>query len=140
MRLTPSTDYSKRKNRPARDFRRHPLKGSILFMLVVLTSIILGAISSDSLKDLKANLTLVRHPEFASTLFDPNDLPTINLDIKFKYYSKIVEKRREALAMDLLVASDEDFVPGKITYQGETADCKIRLTKIFSCPSGFHHV
>lgn len=127
MRLSPSTDYSKRENRPAHDFRGHPLKGSILFVLVVLTSIIFGAFSSDSLKDLKANLTLVRHPEFASTLFDSNDLPTINLDIKFNYYSKIVKKRREALAMNRLVASDEDFVPGKITYQGETTDCKIRL-------------
>ena len=51
----------------------------------------------------------------------------MRLDIKFKHLSKIEQKRQEALKRDQLISSDADFVPGKISTQENSLDCKLRL-------------
>jgi len=86
---------------------------------------------------LKANFVLALHPEGTAALFSENDLGEIRLEMKFKHFQKIEHKRREALektygwvrggAMRRLVASDEDFVPAKISAEGKSVDCKVRL-------------
>jgi len=76
---------------------------------------------------MKANYVLVRHSEVAPALFTKNDLEEVRLDVKFKHFQKIKEKRRQALNRGLLEASSEDFVPGKITSGDESIECKLRL-------------
>ena len=51
----------------------------------------------------------------------------ISIDIKFKDFQKIVQKRNEAMAYGLLVASDADYVPATVTYDNRTVNVKMRL-------------
>jgi hypothetical protein len=49
------------------------------------------------------------------------------LDVKYKHYSKLAEKRAEAMASFHLEATDDDYVPAEIRYRDETLDARIRL-------------
>lgn len=76
---------------------------------------------------LKANFVLLAHPEFIPSILTENNFEEVQLDIKFKHFSKIEQKRKEALMRDQLVSSDADFVPGKISADELSFDCKLRL-------------
>jgi hypothetical protein len=54
-------------------------------------------------------------------------IPRLNIDIKFKHMQKLRAKRERALASDMLVKADDDYVPGKIRLQGEKYKIKLRL-------------
>ena len=51
----------------------------------------------------------------------------IYIDIAFKDYEQIADKRQEALERGVIISSGEDFVPAKITYDNQQYDAKIRL-------------
>jgi hypothetical protein len=52
----------------------------------------------------------------------------IALDVKFKHMHEIHEKRSRAIASKVLVTSDEDFLPGRIDSDGQTATIRLRLS------------
>ena len=61
-------------------------------------------------------------------LYQDNGLPTLTIDLKFKYYRQMLEKRDEALKIGILQTSDEDFVPATIALNnGPKLDMKMRL-------------
>ena len=108
--------------------KRYRISGLALLGLMGLAGMAGGFLALSNLPGfLKANFILARHPEVASTLFVENDLEAVRLDVKFKHFRKIEEKRREALRRGLLEASREDFVPGEITSGGRTLECRLRL-------------
>ena len=100
-----------------------------MLLLIAGTATVAGILLalSDLPGYLKANFVLVKHPEAIPALFADNDLDEIRLDVKFKHFSKIEQKRKEALERDLLISSDADFVPGKISSTKQSFDCKLRL-------------
>ena len=51
----------------------------------------------------------------------------ITIDIKTSDFQKLSYKREIALAQDVLICSEEDYVPAKIQHNGETVDVKLRL-------------
>ena len=55
------------------------------------------------------------------------EVETIHLDIKFKHYRKLEQKREAAFEEGILITSDDDYVPAEIRYQGRTIKVKIRL-------------
>lgn len=61
-------------------------------------------------------------------LYQDNGLPTLTIDLKFKYYREMLEKRDEALRVGILQTSDNDFVPATIALNnGRKMDSEIRL-------------
>jgi hypothetical protein len=104
--------------------RRLTFRISVLFLFV---GLLLGVISTEPLKNLKANLSLLIESETVKVLTEENDLPTFDLDIKYENFSRIAQKRNEAIKLNALISSDDDFVSAKITHVGKTTECKLRL-------------
>ena len=71
------------------------------------------------LKSMARNITTGR--------FAAPDLPVLMLDIKFKNWQKIVDKRNQALREGKLQAGDDDYVKAQIRYDDHTAKVKMRL-------------
>ncbi len=57
----------------------------------------------------------------------PVDVPQFVVDIDFKSFQKLQEKREQALQRGLLVTGENDFVPAKIRHEGKTTKVKVRL-------------
>jgi len=55
------------------------------------------------------------------------DLPEVYIDIKFKHFRKLQEKRQESLQRGVLITTEGDYVPAKIRHEGRTVKVKIRL-------------
>jgi hypothetical protein len=61
-------------------------------------------------------------------LYENNGLPTLYIDLKFKYYQQLLAKRDEAIKIGVLQTTDADFVPATVHLQdGPELDSKIRL-------------
>ncbi len=61
-------------------------------------------------------------------LYENNGLPTLYIDLKFKYYRQMLEKRDEALKVGILQTTDDDFVPATVALNdGTKMDADIRL-------------
>jgi hypothetical protein len=61
-------------------------------------------------------------------LYENNGLPTLYIDLKFKYYRQMLEKRDEALKVGILQTTDDDFVPATVALNdGTKMDAIIRL-------------
>lgn len=61
-------------------------------------------------------------------LYLDNGLPTLYIDLKFKYYQQLLDKRAEALEIGVLQTTDADFVPCTLHLQdGPELDAKLRL-------------
>lgn len=72
--------------------------------------------------------SLVGEPTIAiNALLNAPEIPTINIDMKFKSYNQIEKKRERSLQRGVLLASDDDFVPAEIRFQGKTIKVKMRL-------------
>ena len=56
-----------------------------------------------------------------------NNLPRLKIDIKFKHYNKIKDKRKEAFKVGILTQQSSDYVPAKIRFQNNTIKAKLRL-------------
>ena len=65
---------------------------------------------------LKANFQVIKNSEFWRGLFEVNDLEIIRLDVSFKNFQKIESKRREAIKLDRLISSDEDYVKANLSF------------------------
>lgn len=125
------------ENRPPVKFLDR-LKGSIaLKVAVLLVTFLAGALAYRSgvlhpvtimIRQLIAGESLApSNPLFADAiqdvenelhLYQNNGLPTLYIDLKFKYYQQLLEKRAEALRMGILLSTDDDFVPCEIHVQG----------------------
>ena len=55
------------------------------------------------------------------------DLPEVYMDIKFKYFRKLQEKRKESLQRGVLITAEGDYVPAKIRHEGREIKVKLRL-------------
>ena len=64
---------------------------------------------------------------FVAGVMDPEPVPKLAIDIKFKHLHKIHERRAEALRSGSLDSTDDDFVPAEIEVQGQTIDARMRL-------------
>lgn len=69
-------------------------------------------------------LDLLKVPYY---LLQPVEIPQLVVDIKFKSFQKLQEKRQQALKKGLLVTGKNDFVPAKIRHDGKTTRVKLRL-------------
>jgi len=59
-------------------------------------------------------------------LFMPH-IPKTYIDIKFKYYKKLLDKREEAIKLGWLKSSDDDFVPATLKYRNQVIPIDLRL-------------
>lgn len=57
----------------------------------------------------------------------PQNLPVINIDIKYKHWEKLNKKRNEALEKGILFTKNDDYVPAKIKINNQSMDIKMRL-------------
>lgn len=55
------------------------------------------------------------------------DPKTLIIDIKHKHYQKLAFIRQKALERGLLRSEDNEFVPARVSYNGESAKARIRL-------------
>jgi hypothetical protein len=101
----------------------------IKFFALIFSSLLFGVLLaiSDFPKFLKANFILCKCPDTLNSLFENNNLESLQIDIKIKHLNKIRRKRDEALFLNRLYSNDKDFVPAKISFQGNAIDCKLRL-------------
>ena len=76
---------------------------------------------------IKANFALLQNQETLLSFFEKNDLQSLNIDISYKSSNKIAVKRENALKIDRLIATDEDFVPARIHHNDRSFDVKMRL-------------
>lgn len=64
----------------------------------------------------------------AAAFINSDELATIYIDMPFESYQHILDKRAEALEMNVLLTSDEDMVPAQVRYEaGNSLDAKMRL-------------
>lgn len=56
-----------------------------------------------------------------------SDLPVMVIDIKHKSIQKILKKRDYAVKQNVLITSDDDFVPAKITINNQSTKVRLRL-------------
>jgi hypothetical protein len=129
MKLSSSDSSASRSERQKQSAAKgYRLSGRKLLLLIVVAAVAGGLLALSDLPGyLKANLLLVRHPEAASAIWIENDLDELHLEVKFKHLQKIEAARRKAMQRNRLIASDEDFVPAKISISGKKVDCKVRL-------------
>tara|TARA_Y100001933_G_scaffold264371_1_gene329665 strand:+ start:311 stop:3025 length:2715 start_codon:yes stop_codon:yes gene_type:complete len=108
--------------------RKYELSASRL-ILIVFGALLAGGliILSDIPGYLKANYVVLTHPEAVPSFFASNNFDEVRLDIKFKHFRRIQEKRQEAMKRGLLISSDADYVPAQIRVGGKTVNCKLRL-------------
>ena len=99
------------------------------FLVIVSTAFLAGILANKQgiIANLKTNLNLIATGKYFKALFYSPELPTLQIDMKFKHFKKIEAKREEALERGILFASDEDLVPAKIQFQGRTIPVKMRL-------------
>ena len=103
------------------------LKYSLLVFIFLGLGIVIGVLTYEPLKNLKANLSLLLEDESLEGITEKNDLTTLVIDIKYKEFSRIAQKRNEAIKLNALRSSDNDFVKAKIRQGTKSADCKLRL-------------
>ncbi len=61
-------------------------------------------------------------------MYENNGLPTLYIDLPFKSYQQLLEKRNEALKIGVLNTPDADFVKGEVPLQdGPKLDAKFRV-------------
>ena len=77
---------------------------------------------------IKANFVLLRDSEIIPAYLVNNKLDTLYLNIEFKDYMKIQEKRMEAIQNQRLVSTKDDFVKAEISLnKNKEIKCEIRL-------------
>lgn len=60
-------------------------------------------------------------------MFSSPEMPTLHVDMKFKHFMKVKEKRAAALDRGRLLASSDDFVPATVQLDDQEVDVKMRL-------------
>jgi len=64
---------------------------------------------------------------YVKAKFKYPDVPTIQIDIKFKHFKKLQEKRNTAIAAGKIVQKEDDYVPAKVQLNGKTVKVKLRI-------------
>ncbi len=77
-----------------------------------------------ALSDKQSWLDWLKAPYYA---LRPVELPQIVVDVKFKNFQKLQQKRQQALAKGVLVTEKSDYVSAKIRHDGVTSNVKLRL-------------
>ena len=92
------------KKRGKATVRKYELSASRL-ILIVFGALLAGGfiILSDIPGYLKANYVVLTHPEAVPSLLASNNFDEVRLDIKFKHFRRIQEKRQEAMKRGLLI-------------------------------------
>ncbi|HMK46680.1 MAG TPA: CotH kinase family protein [Methanocella sp.] len=88
----------------------------------------LGKTTSDAFQMLKYIMhenVAVPGEQISQLTSSPPEQMTIN--IKFKDFEKIEDKRNEALAVGMLISTPDDYVPATIQYKNQTLDAELRL-------------
>jgi len=106
--------------------------GLLAFLAVVMLSFYVGAVAQRNGRLAGMGKLLARPLDaaynYGAAHFGSTPAPEhIFLDLKFKHYNKLLEKRERALALGLLVRDDDDFVPAQIRTGSETLSVKLRL-------------
>ena len=65
--------------------------------------------------------------QFASYFPSSVDIPRLYIDIKFKNYQKLSQKREEALNRGFLTTDSDSYVPAKVRHKDKTLKVKLRL-------------
>ncbi|MEM7167497.1 MAG: right-handed parallel beta-helix repeat-containing protein [Planctomycetota bacterium] len=60
-------------------------------------------------------------------MFSASEMPTLHVDMKFKHFMKVQEKREAALQRGRLLASSDDFVPATIRHDDQVVNVEMRL-------------
>ncbi len=71
---------------------------------------------------------LKRFPvSYAKAKFKYSDVPTIRIDIKFKHFKKLQQKRNASIVAGIIIQEEGDYVPAKIQQDGITIKVKLRI-------------
>jgi len=105
---------------------------AILFLISVCGAFILGAylyksgyLSETAKPAILRNIVYL--PKKVHAFFSQPEVEHITIDIKHTEYMKLAYSREIALARGVLFTSDEDYVNGKIRYNGKTYRVDLRL-------------
>lgn len=72
----------------------------------------------------------IRRPAFTvAALSHRSDLPTLHVDLRFREYQRLLDKRVQALGLGANVASDQDYVPASIHHADATVSVQMRLVE-----------
>ena len=82
-------------------------------------------IKHDTMESFKA-ITLAPF-NWSMSHFLNNQIPRIHIDIKFKNFQKLAEKREQALKAGFINHGNDDYVPAKIRYGNQTLRAKLRI-------------
>ena len=77
--------------------------------------------------DRNVNRILKSPGNYFVSLFDNVETEQISIDISFKNFLKLEQKRNIALEKGILESSDDDYVNAKIKYKDKTLKVKLRL-------------
>jgi len=77
--------------------------------------------------DVRLRQAYLKLPVRLMQSFKPSELPTLNIDIKFKHLTKLQAKRAKALAEGILIQETDDFVPASIRLGDRSIKVKLRL-------------
>jgi len=56
-----------------------------------------------------------------------SEVPVIQIDIKFKHFKKLQEKRDTSISAGIIVQKEDDYVPAKIQLDGKTTKVNLRI-------------
>ncbi len=112
--------------------RRHRMQFLILAVFMYSLLIFLGGIlvhKSGVIEEvikpsIKKKRVFLKHVARGAFLARPRH---ITIDIKYTDFQKLEYKRREALALNLLMKDDTDYVPAEIRYNGKALRASLRL-------------
>ena len=76
---------------------------------------------------LKAKFLFFSQSQFLPSITEKNDLKNIQINIDFKNFNRIKEKRSKALQNMRLISSNEDYVKATIIENNVLKSCKVRL-------------
>lgn len=126
--------FLKKNNFILSDIKLSQRGKEIRFGLLVLAMLLFGALTYRYLARSNILHEVVKPAIRAGTVLPVNYIkgllaspPKISIDIKYKDYQKILQKRDEAINTGLLVSSDDDYVSATIHYDNKELPIEIRL-------------
>jgi hypothetical protein len=73
-------------------------------------------------------ISLVRRPAFTTTaLLHRSDLPSLRVDMRFRDYQRLLDKRSQALHLGVNVVSGQDYVPASMSDGDVDVAVQVRL-------------
>ncbi|MBI5407867.1 MAG: CotH kinase family protein [Nitrospirae bacterium] len=79
-------------------------------------------------QDARLSRALITAPlNYIQAVRAKEDLPSLVIDIKFKYFKELQKKRDEAVTKGFLIKDSDDFVPAAVRMNGKTIKVNLRL-------------